>query len=123
MHEFAFASDIFEIVKKTAYKYKAKKVSTVFLEIGALTLIVPELLKESFKIVTIGSIVEEALLDIEIIPGQIRCMDCDSISNVKITKESQLTGLQLFQCEKCNSMNTRIIEGKKVNIKNIRIQE
>ncbi|MBY8982471.1 MAG: hydrogenase maturation nickel metallochaperone HypA [Candidatus Lokiarchaeota archaeon] len=123
MHEFAFALDIFEITEKTAKKYNAKKVTTIFLEIGELTLIVPELLKESFKIITKGSIVDGAKLNIQILPGQIKCRNCNNTSNVIITKESKLTGLQLFKCEKCESINTEIIEGKKMNIKNIKIQE
>jgi hydrogenase nickel incorporation protein HypA/HybF len=123
MHEFAFAYDIFKIAEATALKYNAKKISEVYLEIGELTLIVPELLKQSFKMATHRSIAEGAELKIEIVPGKIRCRDCNEVSTVSLNKEAQLTGLQLFQCKFCQSKNTEIIEGKKANIKNIKIQE
>ncbi|KKM66127.1 hypothetical protein LCGC14_1484290 [marine sediment metagenome] len=123
MHEFAFAMNIFKVAEATAIKYKAKRISEVLLEIGELTLIVPEMLQRSFEMATKGSIAEGAKLIIQIIPGKIKCRECEKISRVSITEEAQLTGLQLFQCSHCLSKNTEIIEGKKANVKNIKIQE
>jgi len=123
MHEFAFAHKIFKIAEETALKYNAKKITEVFLEVGELTLIVPELLKQSFKMATTGSIAEGAKLRIEMTPGKIKCRNCGKISTVTITEEAQLTGLQLFQCKYCESKDTEILEGKNANVKNIKIQE
>lgn len=123
MHEFSFAYNIFKVAEATAIKYNAKKISEVYLEIGELTLIVPDLLRQSFKMATHGSIAEGAELIIEIIPGKIRCRDCSEISTVSLSEETYLTGLQLFQCQHCKSKNTEIVEGKKANVKNIKIQE
>jgi hydrogenase nickel incorporation protein HypA/HybF len=123
MHEFSFAYNIFKVAEATAIKYNAKKITEVFLEIGELTLIVPDLLRRSFEIATKGSIAEGAKLNIQILPGKIRCRECDKISEVTLTNEAQLTGLQLFRCTHCGSNNTEIIEGKKANVKNIKIQE
>ena len=123
MHEFSFAYNIFKIAEATALKYNANKISEVYLEIGELTLIVPELLKWSFEMATKGSIAEGAELKIEILPGKIKCRDCSKVSTVTLSEESYLTGLQLFQCRHCQSKNTEIIEGKKANVKNIKIQE
>jgi hydrogenase nickel incorporation protein HypA/HybF len=123
MHEFSFAYNIFKVAEATALKYNAKKITEVFLEIGELTLIIPDLLRRSFEIATKGSIAEGAKLNIKIIPGQIKCRECNKISDVSLTEEAQLTGLQLFSCKHCGSNNTEIIEGKKANVKNIKIQE
>lgn len=123
MHEFSFAMNIFKVAEATALKYKAEKITEVYLEIGELTLIVPELLKQSFKMATAGSIAEDAELIIEVTPGKIKCKDCGKVSTVTLSEEAQLTGLQLFQCRHCESKNTEIIEGKKANVKNIKIQE
>jgi hydrogenase nickel incorporation protein HypA/HybF len=123
MHEFSFAYNIFKVAEATAIKYNAKKISEVYLEIGELTLIVPDLLRQSFKMATHGSIAEGAELIIEIIPGKIKCRDCSEISTVSLSEETYLTGLQLFQCQHCKSKNTEIVEGKKANVKNIKIQE
>ncbi|MHA1294433.1 MAG: hydrogenase maturation nickel metallochaperone HypA [Promethearchaeota archaeon] len=123
MHEFSFAYNIFKIAEATARKYHAKKISEVRLEIGELTLIVPDLLKQSFKMATKGSIAEGAELIITIVPGKIKCRDCGKYGKVTLSEESFLTGLQLFQCQHCGSKNTEVIEGKKANVKNIKIQE
>jgi hydrogenase nickel incorporation protein HypA/HybF len=123
MHEFSFAYNIFKVAEATALKYKAQKITEVFLEIGELTLIVPDLLRRSFEIATKGSIADGAKLNIKIIPGQVKCRECNKISEVSLTEEAQLTGLQLFRCKHCGSNNTEIIEGKKANVKNIKIKE
>ena len=123
MHEFAFAYSIFKVAEATAIKYNAKKISQVLLEIGELTLIVPDLLKKSFEMATKGSIAEGAELKIEITPGKIKCRECNKEGPVTLDNNAYLTGLQLFQCKHCGSNNTEIIEGKKANVKNIKIQE
>ena len=123
MHEFSFAFNIFKVAEATAIKYNAKKITEVLLEIGELTLIVPELLQRSFEIATKGSIAEGAILKITMTPGKIKCRNCSKISEVSLTHDAQLTGLQLFKCSHCGSNNTEIIEGKKANVKNIKIQE
>lgn len=122
MHEFSFAYNIFKIAEATAVKYKAQKITEVLLEIGELTLIVPELLQRSFEMATKGSMAEGAKLTITITPGKIQCRDCNKISEVSLNRDAQLTGLQLFKCTHCESNNTEIIEGKKANVKNIKIQ-
>ena len=123
MHEFSFAMNIFRVAEATAIKNNAKRITEVLLEIGELTLIVPHLLQRSFEMATKGSIAEGAKLTISITPGKVKCRECNKISPVIITKEAQLTGLQLFDCSHCGSNNTEIIEGKKANVKNIKIQE
>ncbi|MFX1490317.1 MAG: hydrogenase maturation nickel metallochaperone HypA [Promethearchaeota archaeon] len=123
MHEFSFAYNIFKVAEATAKKYNAKQITEVHLEIGELTLIVPELLQRSFEMATKGSIAENAKLIIKITPGKITCRDCNKESVVTLNRDAQLTGLQLFQCSHCGSNNTEIIEGKKANVKNIKIQE
>jgi len=123
MHEFSFAYNIFKVAEATAAKYNAKKITEVLLEIGELTLIVPELLQRSFEMATKGSIAEGAKLNITITPGKIKCRECGKTSEISLTHDAQLTGLQLFKCSSCGSNNTEIIEGKKANVKNIKIQE
>ena len=123
MHEFSFAMNIFKVAEATAIKYNAKKITEVYLEIGELTLIVPDLLKQSFKMATHGSIAEGAELIIEITPGKIKCRECGKESTVTLSEDTYLKGLELFQCQHCESKNTEVIEGKKANVKNIKISD
>ena len=112
MHEFGFAMQIFRVAEATAKKHNAKKIIAVILELGELTLIVPDLLKRSFEMATKGSVAEGAELVISVTPGKILCRDCGKEGSVTLAEESYLTGLQLFQCKHCESNNTQVIEGK-----------
>ena len=122
MHEFAFAYDIFKVAEATAIKHGAKKITEVLIEIGELTLIVPDMLRRSFEMAVAGSIAEGAYLNIDILPGHVKCRECNKTSSVTLSEESQLTGNQLFRCRHCESPNTEIIDGKKANVKNIKIE-
>jgi hydrogenase nickel incorporation protein HypA/HybF len=122
LHEFAFASQIYETALNTALRYNAIKIKEVFLEIGELTLIVPELLKQSFKMATTGTIAEGAKLNIEIVPGEIQCNECNKISTINLKETDALTGLLLFKCKYCESTDTKIISGKSATVKNIKIE-
>ena len=124
MHEFGFAMQIFQVAEATAKKYNDKKIKAVFLEIGELTLIVPELLKKSFEMAIKGSIAEGAELVITVTPGKIKCRDCGKEGSVTLSEKTYLTGLQLFQCQHCESQNTEVVEGsKKANVKSVKIEE
>lgn len=122
MHEFGFAYNIFKVAEATAIQHKATKITKVLLEIGELTLIVPELLKESFKMAVHGSIAEGAELVIEVLPGKIKCDDCGKISLVSLNEDKHIKGIDLFECQHCKSKSTQIVDGKKANVKNIMIQ-
>ncbi len=139
MHEFNFAYNIFNIAIKTAETYRAKKIKSIKLEIGDFTLIVPDILKYSFEIVSKGTIAEGATLDIIKKPGNLRCDNCRHESELwlydsdgkgeftddqgnKFTNLAEL-GITLFKCKKCGSTKTTLVGGKNTKIVNIEIEE
>lgn len=83
----------------------------------------PDLLKKSFEMAVKGSMAEGAELAITVTPGKIKCRECGKEGAVTLNDEAYLTGLQLFQCKHCGSKNTEVLDGKKANVKNIKIQE
>lgn len=87
-----------------------------------MTLIVPELLKQSFKIATTGTIAEGAKLNMQVTPAEIQCNNCGKISSISFKETDSLTGLLLFKCKFCDSTDTKIIKGRSATVKNIKIE-
>ena len=72
---------------------------------------------QKYIIVGERSLSESYYPGITTVPGGM--LELDDLE--KSPEEAHLTGLQLFQCKHCKSKDTEIIEGKKANIKNIKI--
>jgi len=75
MHELGIAQEIVSIVADRA---EGARVKRVILEVGKLTLIVPDALRFCFDLCTNDTVVEGAKLEIREIPGRARCRDCGS---------------------------------------------
>ncbi|MHA1732610.1 MAG: hydrogenase maturation nickel metallochaperone HypA [Promethearchaeota archaeon] len=124
MHEFSLAQQILSTCLATAEHYSSvKKISKVLVQVGEFTLIVPETLRYCFAIVTKGSIAEGARLEIEKVPGKIRCNKCGYEGVAEYDENLPHIGLKLFECKKCKSPDTTIIEGREMKIKNMSVEE
>jgi len=139
MHEFSFAYNIFSVAINTAQKYNAKKIKSIKLNIGDFTLIVPEILRYSFEIVSKDSIAEGATLDITKTPGMLECEECSTISELwlhdpenkgEFTDDQGNTytnlaelGLTIFKCKKCGSSKTALIGGKDTTIVSVELED
>ena len=137
MPESVFESERFEIPKVKGHLQGNKTVISNFFVIADTLGRTPEhVLKYILKeLATPGNLTRSALILGAKVPASrinekirkyateyVLCRDCGKNSEVTLTRDAQLTGLQLFQCNHCGSNNTEIIEGKKANVKNIKIQ-
>ena len=139
MHEFGFAHSIYETSLNTAEKYNAKRIKQINLQIGDFTLINPDILKQSFEIVSKDSIAENAKLEIDIRPGTLLCNECNHKQEIWVndpdSKESfeddegqayhslAEVGIVLFKCKACGSSKTNLIGGRDTKIVNIVIED
>ncbi|MBY8997186.1 MAG: hydrogenase maturation nickel metallochaperone HypA, partial [Candidatus Thorarchaeota archaeon] len=76
MHEFSAACSIVDTAIEAAKSNKATKVSTVNVEVGEFTFLVPEQLIFNFEIASKNSILEDAELRIKTVKGRLFCNDC-----------------------------------------------
>jgi hydrogenase nickel insertion protein HypA len=131
-----------------AHRNGANKINVINLEIGDFSLIIDQMFRHCFEIVSKNTIVEGAVLQLNRTPGVILCDACQKTSEIwydaektppnvdskdamaqyeknltasdVLSKQSSV-GNNLFQCRQCGSRNTTLIRGKSIVIKNIQV--
>ena len=114
MHEFSAACSIVDTALEAAKSNKATRVSTVNVEVGEFTFLVPEQLIFNFEIASKKSILEGAELRIKTVKGQLLCNDCnfEGESRVDPSVPNQIAVFAPMKCPKCGGSSTKIIGGK-----------
>ncbi len=103
MHETGIVQSIIDILEQQAAMYHAKKIVRVNLEFGVLTAVMPDAIRFAFDILSKGTIAENAVLDIKMIPIKILCPECNA--------EHTLDAYQPL-CPVCESPAVLIVEGR-----------
>ena len=111
MHEVRIAEDLSKIILDVARHNNLKKVTKVNLQFGELVQIVPDIFRFAFEESSRDSIFEGAIMNLEILPVQLRCEKC--LHEFSIKKNGR------YSCSICNSIQIEIIQGKEVFIKSI----
>ena len=121
MHEFSISSEIVKTVLDTAKKSSGKKVLSVQLEIGELTLLngdqVGFWVKELFK----GSAAEDAEVKIKTIKARILCKACGFKGGIRSDQEDSFRHLTLQTCPQCNSFQFKIEKGRECILRRIQV--
>jgi hydrogenase nickel incorporation protein HypA/HybF len=121
MHEFSISSEIVKTVLDTAKKSSGKKVLSVQLEIGELTLLngdqVGFWVKELFK----GSAAEDAEVKIKTIKARILCKACGYKGGIRSDQEDSFRHLTLQTCPQCNSFQFKIEKGRECILRRIQV--
>lgn len=112
MHEMALAESMLQIVEETARRNAATRVSTVWLELGALSHVEPQALRFCFDAVTRGGIAAGATLEIVATPGRAWCLPCGC--------EVPLAQLG-DPCPACGSHQLTVVAGEDMRLKEIAI--
>ena len=110
MHEIKIAEDLTEIVLETAKKENLSKVTQVNIIFGQLVQIVPDVFRFAFSEAVRNSVAEDAQVNIEILPVEMKCIDCGNDFQVVDNK---------FACNVCGSTDLAIIQGRELYINSI----
>src|SRR5277367_1597434 len=105
MHELGITRNIVSICGERA---SGRRVSRVRVEIGRLSAVVPDAIRFCFDVVSRGSPLEGASLEIIEIPGVGRCRQCSA--SVELASRS-------FRCPGCRSLDVELISGDELSIK------
>ncbi|MEG1633528.1 MAG: hydrogenase maturation nickel metallochaperone HypA [Oscillospiraceae bacterium] len=101
-------------VLEFAEENEIHKIDTVVLEIGELSLVIPEYMEDSYHAAVKGTLLEDSKLKIELIPGNCVCLGCGRAYNLLEHK-----GV----CPKCGSGEKDILSGQEFNIKELLVPE
>lgn len=115
MHELSIANSLVEIAIEHATAAGADRIQAINLEIGALSCVHQSALQFSFELVTKGTVLEGAQLNITSVPVVIYCQVCD--------RQVELPGIQQFRCPQCNTASADIRQGKELEMTSIEIVE
>lgn len=113
MHELGVVFNVIDQVEKLAKENNVKHVNTVILQIGTVSGIIDDYLKDCFKwACSKHEIMDKCDLKIEKIEAITYCEDCGNEYNTIIYGKT---------CPKCNSQNTYLKQGNEFYIKEIEV--
>jgi len=112
MHEVGITQSILEIALDNAHKAQATRITSMTVEIGGLSGVIPDAVEFCFEAVTKGTIAEGATLNIIRIPGRGRCLDCNG--------ETELD-TYTFSCTHCESYNLERTQGEELRLTELEI--
>lgn len=108
MHEMSITQSIVDAVCERAAGRRVRRVSV---QVGALCAVVPDSMQFCFELVTEGTVMENARLDIDQPPGLAHCHSCGS--------EFELRDLILL-CP-CGSAEVEILAGRELRIMSMEV--
>ena len=106
MHEMSLAIQAIRSVLEFADENGIDAIDTVVLEIGELSLVVPEYMEEAWNAACRHTMLERARLEIEVTPGHVY----NIVANRGV-------------CPKCGSREKEILCGREFNIKELLVPE
>lgn len=112
MHEVGITQSIVEIAEKHAREQGAARINTITVEIGALSGVVPEAVEFCFEAVSRATMLADARLVIERLPGRGRCRECGAETAI-----DRFT----FVCPTCDAMALETVQGEELRIKEMEV--
>lgn len=97
-----------------ATENQVTEISEIVLQIGELSMIVPEYVDEVYPLVVKGTMLEHTKLKMEMIPGMAECNECDEVFNV-VEHEGY--------CPNCGSFDKTVLSGRDFIIKEILVPD
>ncbi|HEY7729099.1 MAG TPA: hydrogenase maturation nickel metallochaperone HypA [Candidatus Eisenbacteria bacterium] len=114
MHELSITQSLCEQLTVIARAHHARRIARVALELGALSNVVPELLREAFYACREGDpLLETAGLEIRSLPLRVRCRSCRA--------ESEPAGRRL-RCSACGGVRVDVIHGEELLLRDVEME-
>jgi len=110
MHELGVVIEVVKTVEHFAREHGVTKIDSLVLQIGELSSIVPKYVEDCFPAAADGTLLQEAKLRIEIVPGDASCGTCGGIFNIIRNRGT---------CPACGSKGWELLSGKEFVIKEI----
>ncbi len=110
MHELGVISSMVKTIEEIIKKEGFTEVQKLVLEVGELSGVIPHYMEVCFPAAVYKTFMENTILEMETVPGIVRCKDCG--------REFNATA-QDFTCPECGSHNMEILSGNDVMIKEI----
>ncbi|WP_315113169.1 hydrogenase maturation nickel metallochaperone HypA [Clostridium intestinale] len=110
MHEVGVMIEVVKTVEKFAKQNSITKIETIVLQIGEISSMVPRYIKACYPMAAEGTILENAKLEIEVLPCNAICKECNKVFNLLENNH---------KCPKCGNNDFDVLSGREFNIKEI----
>lgn len=114
MHELSICQNIMQQLEQIAKDNHAHHIVAVYLQIGPLSGVEADLLKQAFPIAAAGSCASQAKLQIDVLPIRVSCQTCG--------EESSATANRLL-CGVCGDFHTRVISGDEMMLTRVELSK
>ena len=114
MHEIGIVRQIVGTVTKFAEENQVERIAEVVVDCGELSLVIPKYLQDIYPVVAEGTLLQDARLVVNVIPGMAECDACDEIFNVVEHKG---------YCPNCGSFDKTVLSGRDFTIREIVVPE
>jgi hydrogenase nickel incorporation protein HypA/HybF len=112
LHELSLTQNLIEIAEEYARREGASTITSLVLEIGSLSGVIPEAVEFAFEACTKGTLAEGATLQILEIPAIGRCLECN--------QESEMENLT-DDCPECGSYALEVLCGQEMTLTEMEI--
>jgi hydrogenase nickel incorporation protein HypA/HybF len=109
----SLAQGILEILEEAARRERTSRVTSVWLELGALSAVDPEAIAFCFEAVARGTVADGARLNIEIIPGRAMCLHCGE--SVPMARRDDA-------CPLCGRYQMRVADGEQMRVRELEVE-
>ena len=110
MHEIKIMQNVVSILEEQISSPEIGEVRTIFLEVGKLRYIIPDIMITGFKNIPKSKKLEKAELEIKEVPVRVKCLKCDDIGEISP---------DVFKCPSCGSDDVEMVSGDELIIKGI----
>lgn len=114
MHELSICQGILDTIETEWDCKSIENIREIYLKVGVLTCIEPEILKSVFQFMKAGTIFRDSQLFIEIIDVSAECQNCGNIFKVE---------KYVFVCPLCGEPSSSCITGRELLISKIILEQ
>ena len=112
MHELSVCLSLLQQMESIARQHNAATIDQVFLKVGPLSGVEPELLRKAYPLAVAGTVAESAELFIEYGEVIVTCTECGAESPAKPNR---------LLCAACGDFRTRLISGDEMILERIEL--
>jgi hydrogenase nickel incorporation protein HypA/HybF len=145
LHELAIAQSIVESAAEEAFKAKAKRVTSIEVDVGELMQLDVKALRQAFKMLMSGPMLKGARVSVEVSPASFACNRCgerwgmpearrqlDLVADELRVREPDSVELPLHflpqlypafvRCPKCGSADSEAVEGEDLVLRRVVVE-
>lgn len=114
MHEMSIIESLLEAITKERQAYPDAQVVSVRVRVGALRLVVPEVMEACYKAATLDTSLAGSQLELETVSATARCKQCQQLFPVEDN---------WFECPHCHAAGGELLSGQELDLVNIELEE